>query len=811
VPAYDVTAIERKWQDRWESERTFYVTEDPERTKFYNVQMYPYPSGDLHMGHLRNYGYLDLLTRYRRMQGFNVLAPMGWDSFGLPAENAAIQTGVHPRVFTEDQIARMKVQLRRLGAVYDWDRELASHTPEYYRWDQWLFLRLFERGLAYKKKSPVNWCPNDQTVLANEQVVEGRCERCGHEVEKRDLEQWYFRITDYADRLLDDLDQLDEWPDRVRTMQENWIGRSEGLTFTMAVAGTDHSFEVFTTRPDTVFGMTFAVLTPEHPLVSELVAGTEYEEEVGQYAAAARKATEIERMAEGGKTGVFTGRHAVNPVNGREVPIFIADYVLMTYGTGAIMAVPGQDQRDWEFAEDHGLEIIRTVQPPDDWAGEAYPGDGPAINSGLLDGLWMADAKKRIIAWFEDAGLGYANVQYRLRDWLISRQRYWGSPIPIITCPTCGLVPVPDEDLPVILPDVEDFTPRGQSPLAAVSSFVDVDCPRCGGPARRETDTMDTFVDSSWYFLRYTDPDNTETIFSPDRAAYWMPVDQYIGGVEHAVLHLLYARFITKVLHDDGLVAVEEPFARLFTQGMLTLGGRAMSKSKGNVVAPDDFYQRYGADAIRLYEYFIGPPTDDAEWNESGIDGTSRFLDRVWRMGSEQVGELVDRSPADSDRELLAVAHRAVRKVTEDIDRFSFNTAVAALMELSNSIGARLRSEEGLSRQTFDATFDMLIRMLAPMAPHVSHELWERRGHDTMLALEPWPTWDPSLAAEKSVTLVVQVNGKVRHRIEVPPSIAAAEVERLAREAPQLRRWLDTGTERSVVVRPPNLINFVVD
>ncbi len=501
----------------------------------------------------------------------------------------------------------MKAQLRRLGAVYDWDRELASHTPEYYRWDQWLFLRLFERGLAYKKKSPVNWCPNDQTVLANEQVVDGRCERCGHEVEKRDLEQWFFRITDYADRLLDDLDQLDEWPDRVRTMQENWIGRSEGLTFTMEVAGTGQGFEVFTTRPDTVFGMTFAVLAPEHPLVSELVAGTEYEEEVGRYAAAARKATEIERMAEGGKTGVFIGRHAVNPVNGREVPIFVADYVLMTYGTGAIMAVPGQDQRDWEFAEDHGLEIIRTVQPPDDWAGQAYLDDGPAINSGFLDGLWMADAKKRIIAWFEDRGLGYATVQYRLRDWLISRQRYWGCPIPIVTCPTCGLVPVPDEDLPVVLPDVEDYTPKGQSPLAAVSSFVDVDCPRCGGPARRETDTMDTFVDSSWYFLRYTDPGNTEAIFSPDRAAYWMPVDQYIGGVEHAVLHLLYARFITKVLHDDGLVTVEEPFARLFTQGMLTLGGKAMSKSKGNVVAPDAFYQRYGADAIRLYRVLHRP------------------------------------------------------------------------------------------------------------------------------------------------------------------------------------------------------------
>ncbi|MEX2278467.1 MAG: leucine--tRNA ligase, partial [Acidimicrobiia bacterium] len=527
---------------------------DPTRPKFYNVQMYPYPSGDLHMGHLRNYSYVDLLTRYKRMQGFNVLSPMGWDSFGLPAENAAIKTGVHPREFTETQIARMKTQLRRLGAVYDWDRELASHSPDYYRWDQWLFLELYDRGLAYKRNAPVNWCPVDQTVLANEQVIDGRCERCDSVVIKRDLDQWFFKITDYAQRLLDDLDHLDAWPDRVRTMQRNWIGRSEGCTFSMDVAGTDVSFDVYTTRPDTAFGMTFAVLAPEHPLVHDLIAGTSHETAARAYIEAASGLSEIDRQAEGDKTGVFTGRFAINPVNGAQVPIWIADYVLMGYGTGAIMAVPGQDQRDWDFATKYGIEIIRTVQPPDDFEGEAYLGDGPAINSEFLDGMQMAEAKSTIIEWFEAKGLGRGTVNFRVRDWLISRQRYWGCPIPMITCPTDGLVPVPRDQLPVIHPDVEDYAPGGRSPLAAVESFVNVECPVCGGPAKRETDTMDTFVDSSWYYLRYCDAQNSEVIFDPAKVDYWMEVDQYIGGVEHAVLHLLYARFITKVFHDMGMV-----------------------------------------------------------------------------------------------------------------------------------------------------------------------------------------------------------------------------------------------------------------
>ncbi|HKY47445.1 MAG TPA: leucine--tRNA ligase [Acidimicrobiia bacterium] len=809
--AYDFAAIEPKWQELWEAEGVFRVTEDETRPKFYNVQMYPYPSGELHMGHLRNYTYVDLLTRYHRMRGKNVLSPMGWDSFGLPAENAAIQTGVHPREFTERQIVTMKAQLRRLGAVYDWTREIASHTPEFYKWDQWLFLQLFDQGLAYKKRALVNWCPKDQTVLANEQVVDGACERCGTVVIRRDLEQWFFKITDYAERLLDDLATLDEWPERVRVMQKNWIGRSEGCQFRMEVAGTDLNFEVFTTRPDTVFGMTFAVLAPEHPLVDQLIAGSATESEARAYIEQAARQSEIERLAEGDKSGVFTGRSAINPVNGRLVPIYIADYVLTGYGTGAIMAVPGQDDRDWEFAEKYGLEIIRTVEPPSDWVGKAYTGDGPAINSDFLDGLDMAAAKQRIIEWFEGRGIGRGTIQYRLRDWLISRQRYWGSPIPIVICPDDGLVPVPEDQLPVMHPDVADYAPQGQSPLASVPEFVNVQCPKCGGPAERETDTMDTFVDSSWYYLRYCDPHDASRIFDPAAVRYWMPVDQYVGGVEHAVLHLLYARFITKVLHDMGLVDVEEPFARLFTQGMLVKDGAKMSKSKGNVVSPDAYYARYGADAIRLFELFIGPPTDDAIWNDNGVEGTFRFLDRVWRMGTGEIGRLVDRDENPGDREVLAITHRAVKKVTEDIERFRFNTAVAALMGLANSLIDYLNSDEGGRRATFDEAFRLMILMLAPMAPHMTHELWERSGRGAMLAVEKWPEWDPELVRQETVTMIVQVNGKVRDRIEVAADIDAVEAEKVALESAKIRAHLDGKKIEKVVVRPPNLVNVVVN
>jgi leucyl-tRNA synthetase len=806
--SYEHQKIEAKWQERWAESGVFEVEADPDRPKFYNLCMYPYPSGALHQGHVRNYTFGDLLTRYKTMRGFNVLSPMGWDSFGLPAENAAIASGVHPRENTEAQIVQMSDQIKRLGAMYDWRRELASHHPDYYRWDQWLFLQLFDRGLAYKAEAPVNWCPNDQTVLANEQVVEGHCERCGAEVVKRNLSQWFFRITDYAERLLGDIDQLDEWPDRVRTMQRNWIGRSEGATFTMQLADSDLSFEVFTTRPDTIFGMTFAVLSPEHPLVDRLVEGGEHEEEMRRYQEQAARASEIERLAEGDKTGVFTGRYAVNPANGRPVPIWVADYVLMGYGTGAIMAVPGQDQRDWDFATKYDIAIIRTVQPPADFEGEAYVGDGPAINSDFLDGLEMVEAKDRIIDWLVEKGIGERTVQYRLRDWLISRQRYWGCPIPIVSCPDCGLVPVPEDQLPVLLPDTQDYAPKGRSPLAALDSFVETTCPACGGPAQRETDTMDTFVDSSWYFLRFADPRNEERIFDPGAAAYWMPVDQYIGGVEHAVLHLLYARFISKVLFDMGLAPVEEPFARLFTQGMITLGGAKMSKSKGNVVDPLDLLASHGADALRLYHLFMGPPTDDAAWDQNGVDGTARFLDRVWRLVTEDDTDLEDRGETPADREVLAEAHRAVQKVTEDIERFAFNTAVPALMSLSNILADYRRS--GARRETFERAIELLLLLLSPMAPHLSHELWEAIGHSSMLATEPWPEWDPDLVKRDVVTLVIQVNGKVRDRTEVSADISAEEAEQVALASERIQEWIGDGTVRKVIARPPRLVNVVV-
>ncbi|HVR79910.1 MAG TPA: leucine--tRNA ligase [Acidimicrobiia bacterium] len=805
--AYDHKAIEAKWQERWESEGIFHTHVDPSRPKFYNVAMYPYPSGELHIGHVRNYTYIDLITRYKMMQGYNVLSPMGWDSFGLPAENLAIETGIHPRISVENQIARMKEHFRKLGAAFDWSRELASHDPAFYRWDQWLFLELFDRGLAYKATAPVNWCPRDQTVLANEQVVDGACERCGTLVEKRNLAQWFFKITEYADRLLDDLDGLDDWPDRVRTMQRNWIGRSEGARFGIEVEGMDESFEVFTTRPDTIFGMTFCVLAPEHPLVGKLIAGGENEGVARDYITRAARESEIERMAEGDKTGVFTGRFAVNPVNGQPVPIYIADYVLMGYGTGAIMAVPGQDQRDWDFATKYGLDIVRTVQPPADWDGQAYLGDGGTINSGFLNGLDQLAAKERIIAWFEEQSIGDRAIQYRLRDWLISRQRYWGCPIPMIDCPECGLVPVPRDDLPVELPDVEDFAPQGQSPLATVEEWVITTCPECGGEARRETDTMDTFVDSSWYFFRYTDPNNSEAIFDPDKADYWMPVDQYIGGVEHAILHLLYARFVTKFLHDIGLSTVDEPFMRMFTQGMLVKDGAKMSKSKGNVVPPDRYYEGYGADALRLFELFVGPPTDDAVWNDSGVPGTKRFLDRVWKMGTASHG-FSERAPNHADAELIAATHRTVKKVTEDIDRFHFNTIVSSLMALANEFQTYLSGEP--RAEAFDEAYKTMILMLAPAAPHISHELWELRNYQGMLAREPWPTWNEDLVTEATVTMVVQVNGKVRDRVEVASDISPEDAEELALSLEKVQGWIDGASVSKVIARPPNLINFVV-
>jgi leucyl-tRNA synthetase len=804
--SYDHKAIEARWQKRWETERVFHAEEDASKPKFYNVCMYPYPSGALHQGHVRNYTYGDLLTRYKTMQGFNVLSPMGWDSFGLNAENAAIKDGIHPRINTENNIDTMRSQIQQLGSMYDWDRELASHQATFYRWDQWLFLELYKRDLAYKKEAPVNWCPKDQTVLANEQVIDGACERCGTPVVLKNLAQWFFKITDFADRLLDDIQTLEDWPERVKTMQRNWIGRSEGVIFTIEIDGGG-SLEVFTTRPDTLFGMTFGVLAPEHPLVESLITGTDTEDVARDYIANAARASEIERLAEGVKTGVFTGAYAINPVNQRRVPMYIADYVLMGYGTGAIMGAAGEDQRDWDFATRYGIEIIRTVQPPEGWEGEAYSGEGLTINSDFLNGLEKVSAISRITDWLVEKGIGEKTVQWRLRDWLISRQRYWGCPIPMINCDNCGLVPVPEEDLPVLLPEIEDYLPKGRSPLAAHEEFVNTTCPQCDGPAQRETDTMDTFVDSSWYFFRYADADNSQSIFDPEKPSYWMPVDQYIGGIEHAVLHLLYARFITKVLYDMGLSSVEEPFARLFTQGMITLQGVKMSKSKGNVVDPVDLFASHGADALRLYHLFMGPPTDDAAWNPNGIDGTRRFLERVWKIATED-HEFVVRELDSSDQEILGLAHRTVRKVTEDIDRFHFNTAVPALMVLSNELSDFL--SESPREETYEEVLRLLILLMAPMTPHIAHELWEQKGYGSMLATEAWPTWDSDLAKEETVTLVIQVNGKVRDRTEVSADITSEQATEIALRSDKIQSWIDGQEVSRVIARPPNLVNVVV-
>ncbi|MER3452998.1 MAG: leucine--tRNA ligase, partial [Acidimicrobiia bacterium] len=629
---YDPQAIEAKWQARWLEEGTYEVENDDPRPHFYALCMYPYPSGPAHMGHVRNYTFGDLIVRHRTMRGYAVLSPMGFDSFGLPAENAAIRTGTHPRVFTDARIAELKASICRIGAVYDWRREIRSHDPEYIRWTQWIFLRFFEAGLAYRKKAPVNWCPGCQTVLANEQVLaDNTCERSGDVVQKRDLEQWFFRITAYAEELLAGLDSLD-WPERVKVMQRNWIGRSEGVEFGMAIQGRpDLELRVFTTRPDTSFGMTFAVVAPEHPLVFELTT-PDRRAQVEAFVARVLQQSEIERQ--GGKDGVFTGSYAINPFNGKPVPVFVADYVLMGYGTGAIMAVPGEDQRDWDFAVAHGLEIIETVKRPEGWTGQAYTGEGVKINSGWLDGLDTHTAIERAIEFLEREGIGQRKVHYKLRDWLVSRQRFWGCPIPIVYCPAHGAVPVPDDQLPVLAPDDVEFRPTGESPLKFHEGFLHTTCPTCGAPAVRETDTMDTFVDSSWYFLRFCDPWSENAPFRADEVARWMPVDQYIGGIEHAILHLMYARFFTKALADLEVAPpdLREPFSRLFTQGMIRLGGAKMSKSKGNLVTPETYIESVGADALRLYHLFVGPPQDDVDWDDAGIEGCSRFLHRLWRL-----------------------------------------------------------------------------------------------------------------------------------------------------------------------------------
>jgi leucyl-tRNA synthetase len=817
---YDPQAIEAKWQARWAESGAYQVDNDDPRPPYYVLCMYPYPSGPAHMGHIRNYTFGDLLVRQRTMQGYAVLSPIGFDSFGLPAENAAIKTGVHPRPFTEARIGELSASLKRLGASYDWRRELHSHDPLYMRWNQLIFLRFLEASLAYRKNAPVNWCPGCHTVLANEQVLpDGTCERSGDVVVKRDLEQWFFRITEYADELLDDLEPLD-WPERVKTMQRNWIGRSQGAEFELTVAGTDETVRVYTTRPDTSFGMTFVVLAPEHPLVDRITAPAQ-RAEVEAFAARVSTESDIERQSSEGsldKRGVFTGAYAVNPFTGREVPIYLADYVLMTYGTGAIMAVPGQDQRDWDFAKAYELDVVRTVAPPDGWEGEAYVGDGPAINSEWLDGLEVGPAKAKAIEWLEARRIGARKVNYRLRDWLLSRQRYWGCPIPVVYCPNDGIVGVPEDQLPVLLPDDVEFRPTGESPLRYHEAFLHTTCPKCGGPAERETDTMDTFVDSSWYFERFCDPWTTEAPVDKVAAARWMPVDQYIGGIEHAILHLLYARFYTRALADLGLgpEGIREPFERLFTQGMITMDGSKMSKSRGNLIAPERYFETLGADSLRLFHLFVGPPGDDFDWSEQTdqmIEGCHRFLGRVWRLatgGVEQV-ELVDREPLPTDVAMEKETHRLIDRVNRDYERWSYNTSVAAAMEFVNALYRYAQGSDGARSATVDFAVDSLLLLLAPMAPHISAELWERRHHDgSAVHRQPWPVADPSQLAVDRVTMVVQVNGKVRDRLEVDASIDEAAAGELALAAPKVAQELAGRQPRKIVARPPRLVNVVI-
>ena len=828
MSGYEPKSIEGKWQRVWAEEKTWEVANpgqsgfDDSKPKAYVLEMLPYPSGEPHVGHLKCYAVGDAIAHFRRRHGFEVIHPMGYDSFGLPAENNAIKTGEPPRVATERSIESFRRQFREWGISIDWSRELATHTPEYYRWTQWIFLQLFERDLAYREEAEVNWCPKDATVLANEQVVDGRCERCGTEVVQKNLEQWFFRITEYADRLLSDFDLLESWPEHVITMQRNWIGRSEGAEVVFRCEEVDLDFPVFTTRPDTLFGATFFVLAPEHPELERLVAGTPAEEEVREYVNRVGRESAEERGAEDReKTGVSLGRSVVNPVNGEQIPMFVADYVLMEYGTGAIMAVPGHDSRDYEFAEKHGLPVKRVIEGSDpeearDEQGLPYPGDGTMVDSGRFDGKHNREAYGEMVDWLRSEGRGEPAINYRLRDWLVSRQRYWGAPIPIVYCDGCGIVPVPEEQLPVELPEVEDYAPQGRSPLAAAEDWVATECPRCGAAARRETDTMDTFVDSSWYFLRYLDAHNDEAPWDREAADSWMPVDQYIGGVEHAILHLMYARFFTKALADLGHLGVQEPFANLFTQGMITRDGAKMSKSKGNTVSPGDYVERYGADTARTYVCFMGPPERGGDWTDEGVEGVNRFLSRLWRLCEEVEDrtEAGDPDPAagGETRELLAKAHWAIDKTTRDFQRgFQFNTVISAVMELVND-AYRLKDglygspEGGAAVRFATATSASLI---FPFAPHLGSEVYERLVGGRVWE-QPWPQADPDLLLSDTVTLVVQVNGKLRDRIEAPAEAPKEELLRLARESEKVAKHLDGQQIVKEIVVPGKLVNLVV-
>ena len=850
VPDYKPQTVESKWQHRWRETRAFEVSEDSGRPKFYALEMFAYPSGHAHVGHVRNYMIGDVVARMKRMRGFNVLHPFGWDAFGLPAENAAIKNGTHPETWTLENIAHMKGQLQRIGISYAWEREIATCLPDYYRWNQWLFLKMLERDLAYRKRSTVNWCPSCNTVLANEQVVNGACWRCGTIVTTRDLEQWFFRITRYADELLEASDRLSGWPEKVLTMQRNWIGRSEGARVKFALAPSPEprvpspdTIDVFTTRIDTIFGANFILLAPEHPLVQEWSR----EQGAGEFRAKMQRFQGQDRTArmtgEVEKEGFDTGRRAINPFTDQPVPVWVANFVLVEYGTGAVMGVPGHDQRDFEFARKYNLPITIVVMAegqavsPDAMT-EAYDGPGTIVNSGEFDGLDAADAIERMSAAAEARGIGERTIQYRLKDWGISRQRYWGTPIPVVYCEKCGMVPVPSDALPVALPKIAEFSGRGDSPLAQVPEFVNTTCPECGGPARRETDTMDTFVDSSWYFFRFCDPRNTELPFDPEKVAYWGPVDFYSGGVEHAILHLIYSRFFCRVFRDLGMTTLDEPFTRLLTQGMVLKDGQVMSKSKGNVVDPDDMIQKYGADALRLYVMFVAPPEKEIEWTDAGLEGSWRFLARVWRL-VDQLADTIggDGIPApaqvplnDAERALRRKTHETIKRVTLDLDpRVHLNTAVSALMELVNElyafcgrteclrVGASLDDSATLGAVERPGTvavlkeaIEALVLMLSPFTPHMAEELWERLGHGGGIVAAGWPPFDETVAKAEEIVVPVQINGKVRTRLTVPADTSEDRLRELALADPVVRKHTEGKTVRKVVVAGGRLVSIVV-
>ncbi|MFZ5652230.1 MAG: leucine--tRNA ligase [Bacillota bacterium] len=821
---YVFKEIEEKWQARWAEEDIYRVSENSDRPKYYCLEMFPYPSGKLHMGHVRNYSIGDVLARFLTMNGHNVLHPMGWDAFGLPAENAAIRHGnIHPAVWTYDNINTMRTQLKQLGISYDWSREIATCHPGYYRWTQWLFLQLYKHGLAYKKKAAVNWCPSCATVLANEQVKEGGCERCKTAVEKRELEQWFFRITKYADRLLEDLKLLSGWPEKVKIMQENWIGRSEGAEIDFPAEGGG-TITVFTTRPDTVFGVTYMVLAPEHPLVEKLIEGKPQAGEIREFVGNVRNLSEIDRTStEVEKIGLFTGAYCTNPLNGEKVPILVANYVLLEYGTGCVMGVPAHDQRDFEFARKYNLPIRIVIQPegPDldpDKMDEAYTGEGIMVNSGAFNGLPNREGIRSVTRYCEEKGIGKGVVNYRLRDWLISRQRYWGAPIPMVYCDRCGTVPVPEEDLPVELPMSVEFKPTGRSPLAESPHFVNTACPRCGGEGRRETDTMDTFMCSSFYFFRYASPRNTGRVWGEDEINYWLPVDQYIGGVEHAILHLLYSRFFTKFLYDINLVPCQEPFTNLLTQGMVLKDGAKMSKSRGNVVSPEDIVATYGADTARLFILFAAPPERDLEWSDQGVEGCYRFLNRVWRLVAPLAGRIRSSAKPDTgrlvgvDREMHRLTHVTIKRVTEDVGgRFNFNTAVSAIMEMVNGLNQyREVPETDRDPAVLKEAVETLLILLAPFAPHITEELWHGTGQSGSIHLRPWPKYNPEAIAEDEITIVVQINGRIKDRMLVPAGLSADKMAGMVLAQEKVRQMLEGRSVVKVIPVPDKLVNIVV-